>query len=224
MIDSRRNNRSIVNIIGIPLLLSSIYFIIFFQFIVVLILFFCLYECSKLVSHYNIKYKFYIFFLLSFFWLIYGFGYSLISLRLLDNGMIFTYILFASVWACDTFAYIFGSKYGVKKIFPSVSPNKTIVGSVCGIGAVMIIIIGFYYVVDIYQLSIQFNYFDIIIITMIIGVIGQLGDFFESYLKRNAKIKDTSTILMGHGGFLDRFDSISFAAPVYYLYILYFII
>ena len=71
--------------------------------------------------------------------------------------------------------------------------------------------------------NVLFNCINFIAITLIIGLFGQLGDFFESYLKRKVNIKDTSSILMGHGGFLDRFDSICFAAPIYYLYILYFI-
>ena len=64
---------------------------------------------------------------------------------------------------------------------------------------------------------------NILMFSLILGIIGQLGDFGESYFKRQANVKDTSNILMGHGGFLDRFDSISFAAPSLYVYIYYFI-
>ncbi len=218
------NSRSIVNMIGVPFLLTSIYFINFFKIVVLIILLFCLYELFSLVNHYNNKYKNYIFFLLSVFWLICAFGYSLVFLISLEDGIIFTYVLFISIWVCDTFAYIFGSKYGKKKIFPSISPNKTILGTISGIVGVAIVIIGFKYLIDIYGFSIELEYSDMINLIIIIGIIGQLGDFFESFLKRKANIKYTSSILMGHGGFLDRFDSISFAAPIYYLYILYFII
>ena len=218
------NSRSIVNMIGVPFLLTSIYYINFFKIVVLFILLFCLYELFSLVNHYNNKYKNYIFFLLSVFWLICAFGYSLVFLISLEDGIIFTYVLFISIWVCDTFAYIFGSKYGKKKIFPSISPNKTILGTISGIVGVAIVIIGFKYLIDIYGFSIELEYSDMINLIIIIGIIGQLGDFFESFLKRKANIKDTSSILMGHGGFLDRFDSISFAAPIYYLYILYFII
>ena len=218
------NSRSIVNMIGVPFLLTSIYFINFFKIVVLIILLFCLYELFSLVNHYNNKYKNYIFFLLSVFWLICAFGYSLFFFISLEDGIIFTYVLFISIWVCDTFAYIFGSKYGKKKIFPSISPNKTILGTISGIVGVAIVIIGFKYLIDIYGFSIELEYSDMINLIIIIGIIGQLGDFFESFLKRKANIKDTSSILMGHGGFLDRFDSISFAAPIYYLYILYFII
>ena len=125
---------------------------------------------------------------------------------------------------CDTFAFIFGSKYGRKKIFPSVSPNKTIVGSISGIAGSAIIAISFYYIIDIYDFTIKLDSIDVLFFTLLLGGVGQVGDLFESYMKRQANVKDTSKILSGHGGFLDRFDSISFAAPVYYLYISYFII
>ena len=63
----------------------------------------------------------------------------------------------------------------------------------------------------------------IVVFSLIAGVFGQIGDFAESAMKRQVHIKDTGSILMGHGGFLDRFDSITFAAPLYYIYITNFI-
>ena len=98
---------------------------------------------------------------------------------------------------------------------PKVSPNKTWVGTVAGLLGSMFLMVVFY----------QFNYFsdkltllDLLSLGFIGGFFGQLGDFSESLLKREANIKDTSQLLRGHGGILDRFDSLAFAAPIAYIY------
>ena len=129
-----------------------------------------------------------------------------------------------SVWICDTFAYIFGSKFGKTKILPAVSPNKTWVGSFSGIIGSFIVAFCFYYFNDFFGLSYKFSMSDVIAISVITGFFGQLGDFSESIMKRQVNIKDTGKILLGHGGFLDRFDSIIFAAPLYYIYLKNFIL
>ena len=156
----------------------------------------------------------------SFIWI----GLMLGSLSLLRNipliGFSITLALFLSVWICDTVAFWFGMKFGESKILPEVSPNKTWVGSVSGfISSVMFMIILY-----------RFNFFtdhvsqiDVIILGFISGLFGQLGDFAESLLKREANIKDTSNFLMGHGGMLDRFDSLTFAAPLALIYCNYII-
>lgn len=138
-----------------------------------------------------------------------------------DIGFQITLALFISMWCCDTFAYFFGKTFGQEKIMPNISPNKTCVGSISGlIGSLLVWFLLFYnnYFYDL------FNFKQIIILSLIVGVIGQLGDFAESMIKRNANIKDASQILKGHGGVLDRFDSLAFASPVVYIYITYFIL
>ena len=149
---------------------------------------------------------------------------SLINIRFVNNGFYYTLLLFLSVWICDTFAYIFGSKFGKTKILPAISPNKTWVGSFSGIAGSFIVAFSFYYFNDIFTLSINMKIVDVVVISVITGIFGQLGDFSESIMKRQVNIKDTGTILLGHGGFLDRFDSIIFAAPLYYLYLKNFIL
>ncbi len=138
-----------------------------------------------------------------------------------DIGFALTLSLFLSVWLCDTMAYTFGSKFGKSKILPSVSPNKTWVGTIAGLMfsiLFMLLLFHFNYFGD------YLNVIDAIMLGIITGGFGQLGDFAESLLKREAGIKDSSSILQGHGGILDRFDSLMFAGQLTYFYVLYFIL
>ena len=129
-----------------------------------------------------------------------------------------TGLILSAVWALDTFAYFGGKLFGRHKLIPKISPKKTIEGSLIGtIGAVLIVIL--------YK-QIAFNalsFFHCIIITLLISIFGQLGDLVESLLKRKVGIKDSSRNLPGHGGMLDRFDSLIFCSPFVYIYIKFFI-
>ena len=146
---------------------------------------------------------------------------ALSSLRNLPEiGFKITFALFLSVWICDTAAFFFGSKFGKSKILPEVSPKKTWVGTIAGLISSLVLLTGFHH----------YGYFnglielkDAVVIALIAGGFGQLGDFAESLLKREAGLKDTSNFLRGHGGILDRFDSLSFAAPLTLIYCTYFI-
>ena len=146
---------------------------------------------------------------------------ALSSLRNLPEiGFKITFALFLSVWICDTAAFFFGSKFGKSKILPEVSPKKTWVGTIAGLISSLVLLTGLHH----------YGYFnglielkDAVVIALIAGGFGQLGDFAESLLKREAGLKDTSNFLRGHGGILDRFDSLSFAAPLTLLYCNYFI-
>ena len=155
-----------------------------------------------------------------FIWL----GVMLGSLTILRNlamiGFSITLALFLSVWICDTAAFGFGVKFGKRKILPSVSPNKTWVGTIAGLLSSIIFMI-FLYSYSFFPPIISL--IDILVLSLICGIFGQLGDFVESLLKREAKIKDSSNFLRGHGGILDRFDSLSFAAPLTLMYCNYFI-
>jgi len=143
---------------------------------------------------------------------------TLIALRQIDMsyGTYYTVAVIVSVWICDSAAFGFGVKWGKKKIFPRTSPNKSIVGSIAGFISVLI----FFHILAYFHLpSTDFTFQDIIIFSIISGVFGQLGDFVESLFKRDVGVKDSSTFLMGHGGVLDRFDSLIFAAPLTYFYL-----
>ena len=156
----------------------------------------------------------------SFVWLGIMLG-SLSNLRNLPEiGFRITFALFLSVWICDTSAFFFGKKFGERKILPDVSPNKTWVGTIAGFMSSIIFMFILY----------QYDFFsgmvsttDVIAIGIIAGGFGQLGDWAESLLKREAGLKDTSNFLRGHGGILDRFDSLTFAAPLTLIYCNYFI-
>tara|TARA_Y100001978_G_scaffold40766_1_gene36326 strand:- start:1761 stop:2537 length:777 start_codon:yes stop_codon:yes gene_type:complete len=157
-------------------------------------------------------------------WLGLMFG-SLIMLRdLEDIGFEIVVMLFVSVWACDSFAFVAGKYFGKKKILPSVSPKKTWLGTLFGVfGSTLSFYLFYSYSGNLgynfLKINDLFHLNDIILIGIIIGIIGQFGDFFESLLKREAGIKDSSKILKGHGGILDRFDSIIFVSPSIYIYI-----
>ncbi len=123
----------------------------------------------------------------------------------------------AVTWATDTGAYTFGRLFGRHKLIPSVSPSKTVEGA---IGGLLVAILGTWAYVQLLlepfaQLSI--TTFGIVVLALVIGVVGQIGDLAESLLKRDAGVKDSSKLLPGHGGILDRFDSLLFVLPAVYL-------
>jgi len=141
---------------------------------------------------------------------------SLIALRNYDstNGSYFTITMVLSIWSCDSAAFYFGTKWGRKKILPTISPNKSWVGCVAGLASSVII---FYFAKHFSILDLKL--IDVCILSIISGVFGQAGDFAESLLKRNADVKDSGTLLLGHGGVLDRFDSLIFASPLTFYYV-----
>jgi phosphatidate cytidylyltransferase len=122
--------------------------------------------------------------------------------------------IFASIWICDTAAYFGGLAMGKHKLFERVSPNKTWEGAVWGFaGAVLTMMAA-------QKLLIPYlEFHQAIIMGLIIGIFGQLGDLVESLFKRDAGVKDSSNIIPGHGGVFDRFDSLIFVSPILYLYI-----
>lgn len=120
-----------------------------------------------------------------------------------------------SIWTCDSFAYYGGRLFGKHKLFERVSPKKTWEGAICGvIGAVGAVFVIRLLVED------WFSVTDAIVVGLICGIFGQLGDLAESHLKRDAGVKDSSQLIPGHGGILDRFDSLLFVSPLIYLYLL----
>lgn len=138
--------------------------------------------------------------------------HSLIDLRYICGKEIALATIVA-IWTCDTFAFFFGSQFGKSKILPKISPNKTWVGTIVGFCGSMLLMISLYY-----WNFINVSFLDAATIGFITGCIGQFGDFSESLLKREVGIKDTSNFLRGHGGILDRFDSLSFSVPMIVAY------
>lgn len=141
-------------------------------------------------------------------------------IRGMENGVIIVWYAIISAWGTDTFAYIIGKKFGKHK-FSQVSPKKSIEGCIAGtLGAVITAIIYTLVINNIYGLN--YSYLYIVIITAILSLIGQVGDFAASSIKRYVNVKDYSNLIPGHGGMLDRIDSLMFLAP--FAYIFYMII
>ncbi len=129
----------------------------------------------------------------------------------------FTIIMFllAAIWICDSLAYFFGSAYGDTKIFPSVSPNKSWEGSIAGfLGALALFLAASHL-----DLIPGLDFADNMVLAVIAGVFGQVGDLVESKYKRELGIKDSGNILPGHGGIWDRLDSIAMAVPMAWVYL-----
>ena len=133
------------------------------------------------------------------------------------NGGDVLLFLFAILWIGDTAAMYVGKSMGKNKLAPSVSPNKTVEGFLGGLIAAIIVGI----VMGCWKFN-EFPLYQITFVAFLCSLFGQLGDLVESMWKRSLGIKDSSAIIPGHGGFLDRFDSLLFAAPVMYYYFIIF--
>jgi phosphatidate cytidylyltransferase len=135
----------------------------------------------------------------------------MIHIRNMENGRAFIFIIFITVWILDTAAYAFGKMYGRHKLAANVSPKKTVEGAIAGIvfGILTALVLGAW------QFKV-WNIWESVFFGLIIAIVAQFSDLAESLIKRDANIKDSGTIIPGHGGFLDRFDSYIFAAPVFY--------
>lgn len=140
--------------------------------------------------------------------------YFLILARM--NGLNYVLFVLFIIWATDTGAYFFGNALGKKKLWPEISPNKTIAGAIGGIflACLVSVIFQVIYPFDLSMLT-------MIIVAIIIAIVGQIGDLVASAYKRHYEIKDSGNILPGHGGILDRMDSLIFVLPL--LYIIQFI-
>jgi len=132
-----------------------------------------------------------------------------------DNGGKLLVYVFLIVWATDTAAYFGGKTFGRKKLAPQLSPNKTLEGFFCGfIGAIIAGIFS-------QLVFLKIGWFKLFFMAVLACLFGQLGDLLESAIKRHCQVKDSSSIIPGHGGVLDRFDSFLFAVPVVYFIAIY---
>ena len=134
----------------------------------------------------------------------------------MENGKILIWYAIFAAWGTDIFAYFIGKKFGKHK-FSKVSPKKSIEGCIAGtIGAILIILIYTYFINRYFNLN--YSYIYIGIMAIILSLIGQIGDFVASSIKRYVDIKDYSNLIPGHGGMLDRIDSLIFLAPFAYVF------
>jgi len=137
-------------------------------------------------------------------------GWLIIEFKELENGALWLLCFLVAVWAADIGAYFFGKRFGKTKLAPKVSPGKTVEGLLGGVALVLLIFT-----------PVLFYYFDtnaaILLLTTVVvtTLVSVGGDLFESKLKRHVDLKDSSQILPGHGGILDRIDSLLSGAPVF---------
>lgn len=140
--------------------------------------------------------------------------YSLIHISYLD-GNLAIWLIFIIAWSTDTFAYFIGNLIGKRKLSPNLSPKKTLEGAIGGI-------IGSFLTTTLFV--VYFN-LDKIVLFMLLSIVcsvaSQIGDLTASKIKRNIGIKDYGKIMPGHGGVLDRFDSILFISPIIFIFITY---
>ena len=158
---------------------------------------------------------------------LFGFFYTAFPLSFIylireqKYGIYFVWLVFITAFGCDVFAYFVGRAFGRHKLAPDLSPNKTVEGAVGGIAGACLLCVLFG--MSIYKWF-NLNEINANIIFAIVGIVGAVfatfGDLAASSVKRYTKIKDFGKIFPGHGGVLDRFDSVIFAAPMMYMAIL----
>lgn len=143
----------------------------------------------------------------------------LVPMMNLNNGRNLVLIPFISAWCADAGAYFIGSKFGKHKLAPSISPKKSVEGAFGGVaGGILGMLI---YGIILHFCKTDVPWIAFIVIGFLGSFFGLLGDLFLSYIKRDCKIKDFGNFLPGHGGVLDRFDSVLFVVPVcYYLFLI----
>ncbi len=131
-----------------------------------------------------------------------------------EFGFIWSLFGIVTTWATDTGAYFAGSAFGKTKLAPAISPNKTREGSLGGIAAAAMAAV-------IFAVAADQPVFYLILTAVFLSIIGQVGDLVESAMKREREVKDSGTIFPGHGGVLDRFDSLLFVMPALYFILKY---
>jgi len=133
------------------------------------------------------------------------------------DGTKYIWLIFIIAFGTDTFAYFAGNLFGKRKLCPKISPNKTIEGSIGGILGSLALTIIYSVLMNITPI------WKLVILSIITSIISQIGDLVASRIKRITGIKDFGDIIPGHGGIIDRFDSIILTAPVIYYFVRYFL-
>ena len=143
---------------------------------------------------------------------------SLISLRELPQAIDIIIYLFFIVWITDITAYFGGKNFAGPKLAPRISPNKTISGAVTALLSIAL------FSTLVYFFTNNISYVSFILISIFFSIISQIGDLFESWVKRRLKVKDSGNIIPGHGGICDRIDGLIFVLPLAYLIFSVFLI
>ena len=191
---SNFKKRFIISLLAFPLIYILLYLKVLFNLLIVIIFLFCLYEWVKIFKKKNII--FFLGLLILFIFLI-----SLIRIYNYEDFNLKFLWLILLTWLTDIGGYIFGKLFGGPKLI-KISPNKTWAGAVGSI-----ILSQFAILIFLLDLNYQFNIY-IIFLQLFFSIIGQIGDILMSYIKRKNKKKNTSNLIPGHGGFLDRVDGL----------------
>ena len=135
---------------------------------------------------------------------------SLSMIRYIDKeiGLYKLILVFIVSWVCDAMAYVVGSLFGKHKLIPEISPKKTVEGAIGGIVSAVAAFMLYGLILDLAIPSIEVNYIVLAVFGLVLAVVSQLGDLIASLIKREHNIKDYGNLLPGHGGIMDRFDSI----------------
>lgn len=145
-----------------------------------------------------------------------------LNLRGLEDGRNWVYLAMLTTFANDTGAYFVGRARGKHKLAPAISPAKTWEGAIGGLVSAVLAAIVIAMVLELISVKVGapfvFRYWQIMLLGFVVGLFAQLGDLIESLLKRNMGVKESGNLLPGHGGILDRFDSLIFVGPVIYYY------
>ena len=143
-----------------------------------------------------------------------------VSIRLLPNGEYLIYLAFMIPWLSDSCAYFFGKAFGKKKLCPNISPNKTVVGGIAGLlGGGVLAPVAFGVVMKfIFHLQMT-NFAVLVFCCLLCALISEIGDLSASIIKRKYNVKDFGNLFPGHGGVMDRFDSVIFVMPLFYTFL-----
>jgi phosphatidate cytidylyltransferase len=144
-----------------------------------------------------------------------------VALREHDQGKEWVILVIFSVFACDTVAFFVGRAWGKHRMAPTISPRKTWEGAVGGFLAAIAAAAIIYALLNVADFSLPTGYAQVVFLGCLVGVVAQLGDLLESMLKRRAGVKDSGTLLPGHGGILDRIDSLVITGAIIYYYVVW---
>lgn len=184
-----------------------------FFFLMIVLLFIEVFRSQMQINIVDISITFfgicYIVFFLMFIPLVRGF----------ENGQYLIWYIFTASWGTDVFAYTVGKLIGKHK-FSKISPKKSIEGCIGGVIGAVLLTLAFTYGFNEYA-GLNISYEKMLIFSIILSIIGQMGDFAASSVKRYVGIKDFSNLIPGHGGMLDRFDSVIFIAPAAYFLLMF---
>jgi phosphatidate cytidylyltransferase len=143
-----------------------------------------------------------------------------LNLRGLEDGRNWVYLAMLTTFANDTGAFFIGRAKGKHKLAPTISPAKTWGGAIGGLISAILAAVVIAMVLNLIS-PFTFKYWQIILLGFLVGLFAQLGDLVESLLKRNMGVKESGNLLPGHGGILDRFDSLIFVGAVVYYYVIW---